>query len=243
MLCRGLWCGGAWGRGIPGGASLCDERGLLTRSGVMALSPCVHHAIGVRSLSATVVAIAPSCVSYLTRRAAETFGAHPAWSENCCPGVVSWRAGHYGRGRRENMPGRKPRQGGDGPPVVFDRRMMEQQMQAITRLLAGQEFASADEANAFLDQQLAGGQPPAFAPETSLERAQDVVYRAMEATGARRQRLAREALAISPDCADAYVLLAEEARDPQEAKRLYEEGVRAGERAIGPAAFRDDVGY
>jgi len=61
---------------------------------------------------------------------------------------------------------------------------------------------------------------------TPLERAQDKMY---EAWGVRsrkaRLRLAREALDISPDCADAYVLLAEEtARTPDEALKLYEEG-------------------
>jgi tetratricopeptide (TPR) repeat protein len=45
--------------------------------------------------------------------------------------------------------------------------------------------------------------------------------------------LARKALTISPDCADAYVLLAEAATDPQAARRLYEQGVAAGERTLG----------
>ena len=38
------------------------------------------------------------------------------------------------------------------------------------------------------------------------------MYRAFEASAAEQLRLAREALKISPDCADAYVLLAERAR-------------------------------
>ncbi len=144
------------------------------------------------------------------------------------------------------MPSRKsPRaQRQSAPPSApFDRRLMEQQMQAITRLLEGHDFASLDEANAFIQQQLASGQPLAAAPATPLEEAQELVYQALETTGPRRLRLARRALEIAPDCADAYVLLAEATRDPQEAKRLYEAGVRAGERALGPAAFQDDAGH
>ncbi len=144
------------------------------------------------------------------------------------------------------MPGRKPRRGRreDTPPQgPFDRRLMEQQMQAITRLLEGQDFASLDEANAFLQQQLAAGQPLVAPPATPLEEAQELIYQALETTGARRLALARRALERSPDCADAYVLLAEAARDPREAQALYEQGVRAGERALGPAAFREDVGH
>jgi tetratricopeptide (TPR) repeat protein len=120
---------------------------------------------------------------------------------------------------------------------------MEQQMQALTRLLAEQEFASLDEANAFIQQHLAGGQPLAAAPATPLEEAQELIYEALETTGARRLALARRALERSPDCADAYVLLAEDTGDPREALRLYEQGVRAGERALGPATFREDVGH
>jgi tetratricopeptide (TPR) repeat protein len=58
----------------------------------------------------------------------------------------------------------------------------------------------------------------------------------------RRADLARQALALWPDCADAYVLLAEQARSRREAVALYRQGVEAGERALGPDAFRLDAG-
>jgi len=142
------------------------------------------------------------------------------------------------------MPSRKPRHGQRQQAAApFDRRVMEQQMQAITRLLEGHDFASLDEANAFIQQQLASGQPLAAPPVTPLEEAQELVYQALEAPGPRRGQLARRALERSPDCADAYVLLAEDTGDAQEAMRLYEQGVRAGERALGRAAFQDDVGH
>ena len=48
---------------------------------------------------------------------------------------------------------------------------------------------------------------------------------------------------ISPDCADAYVLLAEQAKSRKESLQLYEQAVAAGERAIGPDAFTGDVGH
>jgi len=79
----------------------------------------------------------------------------------------------------------------------------------------------------------------------ALEDAQDLMYRAWE-TADQRQRvaLAKEALNRSPLCADAYVLLAEEtAKTPAEAIDLYRKGLEAGEKAIGPAAFQEDVGH
>lgn len=48
----------------------------------------------------------------------------------------------------------------------------------------------------------------------------------------KRLALAHTALATSPDCADAYVLLAEEAADTvARALEYYQKGVEAGERA------------
>lgn len=56
--------------------------------------------------------------------------------------------------------------------------------------------------------------------------------------------LARKALEIAPDCADAYVLLAEEtAATVSEARDLYERGVAAGERALGEELFRKEAGH
>jgi hypothetical protein len=80
--------------------------------------------------------------------------------------------------------------------------------------------------------------------DTPLAQAQALTYRAFgEPDEQRRVRFANEALAISPDCADAYVLLAEHARHRKEALRLYEQGVAAGVRALGPEAFQREVGY
>jgi tetratricopeptide (TPR) repeat protein len=78
---------------------------------------------------------------------------------------------------------------------------------------------------------------------SSLDRAQDLIYDAWEASASKRRvALARKALAISADCADAYVLLAEETDDDTDARRLLEQGVAAGERALGEEFFRENAG-
>lgn len=139
--------------------------------------------------------------------------------------------------------GRGKARAGGTPEPVFDRHLMEQHLAGIGRLLAGKEFASVEEANAYLQEALVGGELVAPEPATPLERAQEVIYEAMESRGKRRVQLAREALAISPDCADAYVLLAEQASDPEKARHLYQQGVEAGERALGPGAFTEAMGH
>jgi tetratricopeptide (TPR) repeat protein len=80
---------------------------------------------------------------------------------------------------------------------------------------------------------------------SSIDEAQEIMYDAWEATSRRRAvELARKALLVSADCADAYVFLAEvTAKTPQEAIDLYWQGVEAGERALGKKAFKNDVGH
>ncbi len=78
-----------------------------------------------------------------------------------------------------------------------------------------------------------------------MDEAQEIMYDAWEApTRQRAVALAKKALTISADCADAYVLLAQEtAKTVEEAIDLYQKGVEAGERALGKKTFKEDVGY
>jgi tetratricopeptide (TPR) repeat protein len=76
-------------------------------------------------------------------------------------------------------------------------------------------------------------------------RAQEVMYDAWDQTSRRaRVALAHKALAISPLCADAYVLLAEEeAKSAEEALEYYRKGVEAGGQALGPEGFKEYAGH
>jgi hypothetical protein len=91
-------------------------------------------------------------------------------------------------------------------------------MATMGRLLEGRELGSVEEVNAFLHEVMDqhGGRLPTVAPQTPLEQAQALIYQALETSGPERLGLARQALTISPDCADAYILLAEATSDPSE---------------------------
>ena len=123
--------------------------------------------------------------------------------------------------------GEKPKRRGrvkaadDGPPLP-DPRTME----GFMRGLVGEMQGAAPQ-----------GDAPQDIAQATLQRAYE------ERDPERRVALANEALAEWPDCADAYVLLAEHARTRREALGLYEKGVAAGERALGPEAFRRDAGH
>lgn len=120
----------------------------------------------------------------------------------------------------------------------IDPRAMEQTMKDLSRMLEEQDFDSEEEINQFLQQQLVSGKsfsPPPQRALSDLDKAQNLMYQAYEArTKTQMVKLARKALEISQDCADAYVMLAElNAPTMAEALALYEAGVKAGERALG----------
>ncbi len=109
----------------------------------------------------------------------------------------------------------------DASPVL-DRRIMEKMMQEL-----GQQAGAESQ----------WGDP-------DLERAQELMYQAFEEMNpGKRIALAHEALALSPNCADAYVLLAEEEADTiRRALDYYQQGVAAGERALGKDFFEENAG-
>lgn len=137
----------------------------------------------------------------------------------------------------------------DAPPTgnpsgMPDRRIMERTLAEMERFIANSDFHDLDEANAALQSRFVGSMDamPSTAA-TPLEKAQDLVYRAFDARGRRKIQLVRKALELSPDCADAYVVLAEQAADGEAARDLYTQGVAAGARALGPAMFEQEVGH
>ena len=153
-------------------------------------------------------------------------------------------------GKKRSQKKRRDESQQEAAPLIpfSDPRAMERVTQDLGRLLTEREFGSIEEANAFLENMLreGGGKlPSAPAPTTPLERAQDLIYEAFETESSRKRvQLAKKALKVSPDCADAYVLLAEEdAGSLEEARELYQKGVEAGERALGRETFEEEAGH
>jgi tetratricopeptide (TPR) repeat protein len=127
---------------------------------------------------------------------------------------------------------------------IPDRRVMERVLGEIGRFMERSEFDNPEEANKAIQQRFCGrmDELPSTA-STPLEKAQELMYRAFEARGRRRTQLARRALELSADCADAYVLLAEQSSNAAAARDLYLQGVAAGERALGRRIFEEEVGH
>jgi tetratricopeptide (TPR) repeat protein len=123
-------------------------------------------------------------------------------------------------------------------PAMALPRVAERESVRISRLFEGRSFESLEAVNAELERLHQEELPQAASRElTPLERAQELAYDAMEAHGRLRIKRARQALALSADCADAWVLLAEEASTPEAAVERYERAVLAGVAAIGADRF------
>jgi tetratricopeptide (TPR) repeat protein len=124
------------------------------------------------------------------------------------------------------------------PPTAMP-RVAERESVRIARLLEGKSFESLEAVNAeFARLNQEGDRVESPARDlTPLERAQELAYDAMEAHGRLRIKRARQALDLSADCADAWVLLAEEASTPDAAIERYERAVLAGAAAIGADRF------
>ncbi|HET6567787.1 MAG TPA: hypothetical protein VFG50_07475 [Rhodothermales bacterium] len=137
----------------------------------------------------------------------------------------------------------KKKDTGATPP--FDPRSMEKMMRDMTKLLEEKQFGTIEEANAFLEQFKGMPIPEMPHDDDPLSQAQDLIYQAYDAPSrAQAVQLARKALEISPDCADAYVVLAEaETTSLKKARDYYQKGVEAGERALGPKMFKKNAGH
>jgi tetratricopeptide (TPR) repeat protein len=116
--------------------------------------------------------------------------------------------------------------------------------EALDRIVRDREFKSDEEFGKFMQSLVGKSFDELEMPDlTPRDKAQDLVYDAWEERSARRRtEMARKALELWPDCADAYCVLAEEATTSDEERRLLEAAVAAGERAIGPEPFKESVG-
>ncbi len=88
-----------------------------------------------------------------------------------------------------------------------------------------------------LDEEDLFGKPvpePLEALNSTQRSARDLVDRAWSAQGRRRVALVRQALALWPDCVDAWVLLAQREHDPERAVALYSRAVEAASRVLDP---------
>jgi hypothetical protein len=136
--------------------------------------------------------------------------------------------------RTKKNSGKKPKASKSPDTTFRDPRGMEKITSDLTRMIKEKNFNSMKEANDFLQDMISSGGFPAFSGTAPLDQAQDLMYQAWDSTGKRRIELALKAIEISKDCADAYVLLAEEkARDLAQAQGVLRIGCESRRKGSG----------
>lgn len=111
--------------------------------------------------------------------------------------------------------------------------------------MAEQEFENVDEAKDFLRNLLMDndGQIPHPQAETPAEKAQELIFQAIDAPDRQARKLIKDALKLDPNCVDAYLLLGEMADSLPDAIAQFRKAVAAGERTLGSDLFETNRGH
>jgi len=88
----------------------------------------------------------------------------------------------------------------------------------------------------------AGDAPAPAPPELAAVRARELAQDAMHVRGRVGVALARRALEIDPDCAEAHLALAQRAHAPETAAERYRDAMKAAARTVGDAIFIEREG-
>jgi hypothetical protein len=127
----------------------------------------------------------------------------------------------------------------EGPGTEQTLRPVERNLMRMQRYLERKGIVVTPENEKEVEEMLAEGEwrgPEGDHAATALDRAQDLVYDAFEAndlTGHQQASLAKQALRVSRNCADAHTLLAEyEATTDEIALRHYTDAIKAAELAL-----------
>ena len=123
----------------------------------------------------------------------------------------------------------------------YDPERISRSVENLDRLIREHDWHWSRESREFLEQLTCQGasviEPVRRSESDDMEQAQELVYQAWGATGQQRCALARAAIEICRDCADAYTLLGDTTEDIAQACNYYRQGVEAGERVLGLDAF------
>jgi tetratricopeptide (TPR) repeat protein len=148
----------------------------------------------------------------------------------------------------EEMAGQQP----GGEPLgedagQFARLRFEMERTLLRASQAARSAATPEDAARVIEQVMAAeGGGPARAEDSSAtveEQGRELAHAALASRGRRSIQLSRRALAVFPDCADAWTALGQRSIDPDRALQRFREAVAAGERAVGPIAFARDAGH
>lgn len=120
---------------------------------------------------------------------------------------------------------------------------MEKAMTDLNRVLEEQNFESKEELEQFMANLIENQELMVPAVTSPRDIAQDKLFEAYEAKGAKRRKLIEEALEIYPNSPDAYLLKAEDTDSMDEKYQLFHQAVKAGKDDLGRKFFKENKGH
>ena len=128
---------------------------------------------------------------------------------------------------------------------VPDLPTVEGALQAVEKMFDDHDFDLPESREAPPDNEFLRLDVGVEREQTPLDKALAIMAKARESTDrSERVALAREALEISEECAEAYVILGDQdAESPEQAMELYAKGVEYGARFLGAEGFAETVGH
>ncbi|MBE3518893.1 MAG: SEC-C domain-containing protein [Firmicutes bacterium] len=125
------------------------------------------------------------------------------------------------------------------PPVIlFQRpgstsiRVVESTTMEIANVAARMKFESSDELERFFEPYKKAGKVPTVEPASPFFEAQRIIYKTVGASPKRQVKLAKEALSVYANCADAYTILAGFEDNPEKKRSLLERACEVGKAAL-----------
>lgn len=130
------------------------------------------------------------------------------------------------------------------PEKPMSRLEMERDLAELTKHLESQNFASIEEANAYL-KTFTGKKIGSSIKrrKTNKDKAFDLIIEAEDASVYQGTKLVRKALELDPECVDAYNYLANNADSLENAMQLFQKGMTIGRQALGEDYFAENAGY
>ncbi|MBD1381404.1 SEC-C metal-binding domain-containing protein [Metabacillus arenae] len=130
----------------------------------------------------------------------------------------------------------------EDPFANFSRFETEKALREAEQLIKDKDFDSMEEMNEFLNESLNNPQLRSKPKLSKKDQAQDLLYEALESQGAKRYKLAKQAISLYPNSPDAYAILAENEPTEEKYLRKLKEGVKAGEKDLGKRYFVENKG-
>ncbi|MBT2687139.1 SEC-C domain-containing protein [Bacillus sp. ISL-47] len=129
------------------------------------------------------------------------------------------------------------------PPVQSHNLAMESEMHDIVKEIQELGLTDMEEINDYMEKRVNEPGPKRNTSQSKEDKAQDLIYAAMEESGKKRVQLAEQALELNPNHPDAYNILGEEASSITAALTLFEKGVKLGREELGQDFFKQNKGY